>query len=63
MRTRFDIFSHPVSTRVVGADSGKRGTVIEIKETKPEWIQPVIRWDDGTVGFVQNEEIFLEEGE
>ena len=63
MRTKYDIFTHKTGVRIVGADSGRRGLVIEIKETRPEWIEPIIKWDDGKVSKVQNESIYLEEGE
>lgn len=42
----YDVFKHGIGTRVVELSTGRRGTVKDIRETAPEWIEPFIQWDD-----------------
>jgi hypothetical protein len=41
----YDIRAHGRGTRVVELRSGRRGTVAEIRETRADWIEPIIQWD------------------
>ncbi len=41
----YDIFRHnSQNVRVIDRD-GRHGTIIEIRETGPDWIEPIILWD------------------
>ncbi len=62
MKTRYDIFKHSINVRVQCSKSKRKGIVIEIKETKAECIEPLVKWDDGGVDFARNEELYLDEG-
>lgn len=57
---RYNVFAHGKGTKVIGSKSGKRGEVLEVKETAYEWIEPLIKWDDGEVSFAR-EELYLRE--
>jgi hypothetical protein len=43
---KYDIFNDGVGARVLNTETGKRGTVTEIKETAWEYIEPFVKYDD-----------------
>lgn len=43
---RYDIFAHGIGTRVKDPVSARKGIVMDIVESSPEWIDPVVKWDD-----------------
>ncbi len=43
---RYDVLKHETGTRVIEVGSGRKGLVVEIIETKPEWIEPLVKWDN-----------------
>lgn len=42
---RFDYTKHGIGARVVELKSGRRGEVVDLRETSYEVIEPFIRWD------------------
>lgn len=43
---RYNVFKDQVGTRVIEESSGLHGTVVQIKETAYEWIEPIVKFDD-----------------
>lgn len=43
---RYDVFIHGIGSRVKDPVSARRGVVTDIVESSPEWIDPVVKWDD-----------------
>lgn len=43
---RYDVFEHGIGARVKDPVSNRRGVVMDIIETSPEWIDPVVKWGD-----------------
>lgn len=57
--TPYDIFKHGVNVRVYDS-AGRYGRVVEIRETAPEWIEPIVLWDDMTTPMRSSTKLFLE---
>lgn len=58
---KYDLYKHDIGVRVVSSRDGRRGTVIQIRETAPEWIEPLVKWDNDETSFISDSYLFLEE--
>lgn len=54
----YDVFKHGPSTNVITLN-GRKGVVVRIEETAPEWIEPIVLWDDTKDESRANTKLFL----
>lgn len=57
---RYDVRVHGIGVRVTELNSGRTGVVESVRETAAEWIEPIVRWDDGELSRARWE-LILEE--